>query len=100
MVTSVTNVARLVQSGELVGLGVAGGEVLVGSVVDVADISVGARVATGVTVTDTLTTDVSGGSVAVSTGVCPPPQAESMIPIREITMNSFLDILNLRCSQL
>ena len=70
MVTSATNVARLVQSGGLVGLGVAGGEVLVGSVVDVADLSVGTRVATEVAVTDVVGTDVSeGADAAVSTGV-------------------------------
>jgi hypothetical protein len=72
--------------------------VLVGSVVDVASVAVAARVA--VAVADVVVgTGVSvRAGEAVSTGVCPPPQAESMIAISEITMNSFLDILNLRCS--
>jgi len=83
----------------LVGIGVAGGEVFVGSVVDAADVSAVTGVAVVVTVIDTMGTGVSvGAGVAVSTGVCPPLQAESIIAIREITMNSFLDILNLRCS--
>jgi len=71
-------------------MGVAGSEVLVGSVVDVADISVAVTVT--VAVAGTVGTGVwVGAGVAVSTETCPPPQAESMIAIREVTMNSFLD---------
>src|SRR5215216_1025991 len=99
IVTSATNVAWLVQSGGLVGTGVAGGEVLVGSMVEVASVAVAVRVAVVVADADIVGTAVSVRfGEAVSTGVCPPPQAESMIAISEITMNSFLDILNLRCS--
>jgi hypothetical protein len=81
-------------------MGVAGGEVLVGSVVDVANVAVTVRVAVAVADADMVGTGVSVmAGEAVSTGVCPPPQAESMIAITQITMNSFLDILNLRCSR-
>jgi hypothetical protein len=100
MVTSTTNVARLVQSGGLVGLGGSGVELAVGGVVVRVDVSVADSVSVAVTdgVADAGGAKVSvEAGVAVSTGACP-PQAESMIAIREITMKSFLDIINLHCS--
>jgi hypothetical protein len=92
MVTSATNAALFVQSGALVGMGVPDVGVESGCVVE-AEVSVAMEFSgAGVSV-------AAGASVSVgleagdSVDVCP-PQAASVIAINDITINSFLIILN------
>jgi hypothetical protein len=102
IVTSCTNEALFVQSGEFVGPDGLGVEVSAGCVADVVSevgalgvsVTVGATVVVGDAVALWVSVEI-GTAVSVE---APPPQAESITAMRVATMNSFLVILNLLCS--
>jgi hypothetical protein len=111
MVTSVTNMALLVQSGGLVGMGVPTVGVALGSVPDVtvADAAVTAVPSAGAAVVSVAAgaSVVEAGAAVVpasvaagargSVAIPPPLQADKASANSAVTVNSFLIILGLLC---